>query len=186
MGDYLMSIATGDTQTYKDMVMRYGLEGVGWEKPQTGDVGLDGRPALFRVLPGPTGPAGTPTLADSRWYEIGPAVRPLAERNAIATAPSSGYNIEQILFDETKNYYEPYRVKKTLPILVYDAADIEALTDIQINIQNYGQEALAQFISGELSIDNDWDAYVQTMNDLGLQTLVDINQKTYEKFLASY
>ncbi|GHU68512.1 sugar ABC transporter substrate-binding protein [Clostridia bacterium] len=186
LGDYLLTIGSSDQETWETMVMRYGLEGVGWQKPDADDVGLDGGPALFKILPGPIGPAGTPTLINSRWYEIGPNVRPSAERNAIATADNAGYNIEQILFDETKDYYEPFRTKKTLPILVFDAEDIEALMDIQVNIQNYGQEALAQFVTGELDIDKDWDAYVATMYDLGLQTLIDINQKTLDNFLASF
>ncbi|MDR1263092.1 MAG: extracellular solute-binding protein [Oscillospiraceae bacterium] len=186
MGDYLMTIASSNQDTWEHMVMRYGLEGAGWAKPSEGDIGLDGNPALFTLLPGPIGSAGTPTLINSRWYEIGPAVRPMSERNAIATAPGSEYNIEQILFDETKNAYEPFRVNKSLPVLVYDAEDIETLMDIQVNIQNYGQEAIAQFVTGQMDIDKDWDLYVQTMYDLGLQTLIDVNQKTLDKYLTSF
>jgi putative aldouronate transport system substrate-binding protein len=185
MGDYLMTMSTNDGEIV-DMTMRYGLEGVGWRQPVEGDIGLDGGPAIFAILPGPIGSSGSPTLADSRWYEIGPNVRPIAERNAIATEVGSGYNIEQILFDETKNFYEPFRTKKSLPILVYDADDVNTLMDINTNIQNYGQEAMAMFVTGEMSLDNDWDTYVQTMYDLGLQTLIDVNQKTYDNFLASY
>lgn len=180
MGDYLMTIATGKKDTFEDMTVRYGKEGTGWERAKEGDIGIDGSPAIFRKLPVEVNGAQT-----AYWYDLGPMTYPSSERNGAAIADPSAYNIEKALYDDTKNCYEPYRVNRTVPYMNFAPEDTEVLTDIRINIQNYGQEALAAFVTGEMDIEKDWEAYVQNMRDLGVDTLVELTNKTYQAWKSN-
>ncbi len=175
LGDYLMTVATRNKETFEDMTVRYGKEGVSWERAQPGDIGIDGGPALFRKLPDEVNGIKT-----ANWGDLGPMTFPAYERNGAAIADPNAYNIEKVLYEETKTCYEPYRVNRTVPYMNFSPEDTEVLTDIRINIQNYGQEALAAFVTGEMDIEKDWDTYVQNMRDLGLDTLVELTNKTYQ------
>lgn len=182
LGDYLLQVPTADDAEWPDdMTVRYGLEGVGWERAQEGDVGIDGSPAKFRRLFNGQDENGNNSVY---WHDIGAYTFPQSERNAIAMADPDVYNIEADLYQQTRDCYEPYRQKHSLPTMPFSADDVALLTDIRVNIQNYGNEALAMFVTGQWSLDSDWDNYVETMNAYGLQTLIERTQATYDEFIA--
>lgn len=176
LGDYMMHIATSDQETYQYMDVRFGEEGVNWERPQPGDVGLDGEPALLRrIIVDPEYSTYTGGL-----YQVGPFTWPSYERNGVAVEDPNAYDIERVLYEDTLNVYEPYRVDHSVPVMNFTTEDTEAVTDIRVNVLNYGQEALAMFVTGEWDIETDWDKYVQTMEKYGVDTLVEITNKTYQ------
>lgn len=184
MGDFLMTLASSDDGKCDNMMMLYGEEGVGWEYPTHGELGLNGEPARFVLLPGKLQENGEYSRNDICWDEIGPWTKPMNERNSQGMNPAAGYNIEQVLYDDTRDAYEPFRVKKSLPTLIFSAEDAEIMADYVVNTQNYGQEAIAAFVTGQWSLDDDWDTYVQTMNDYGMQELIDIYERAYEEYKA--
>ena len=49
------------------------------------------------------------------------------------------------------------------------------------DITSYIQLAKSQFIIGELDIDKDWDTYTQTLEQMGLSRLVEIEQAAYDR-----
>lgn len=180
LGDYLMTIPTGEPGNWDNMTVRYGLEGVGWEKAHEGDVGIDGSPALIRRLVTDQDENGNNSVY---WHDLGCFTFPQSERNAIAMADPNAYNIEADLYAQVRDYYEPFRVKKSIPKLVFSEEDTLLLTDIRVNIQNYGNEAMAMFVTGQWDLDKDWDNYVETMNTYGLKTLIERTQATYDAFV---
>ena len=58
----------------------------------------------------------------------------------------------------------------------YDSYIINALT--------YLQQAKAQFITGELDVDQDWDTYVNTVEQMNASRLLEIEQAAYDRFAA--
>ena len=40
-----------------------------------------------------------------------------------------------------------------------------------------------EFIIGEKSLDTDWDAYVQTVKDMGIEKAIACKQAAYERYL---
>lgn len=42
--------------------------------------------------------------------------------------------------------------------------------------------SVAQFITGELSLEKDWDSYVETLKGYGVETYVNLYQKAYDEF----
>lgn len=51
----------------------------------------------------------------------------------------------------------------------------------QSDVMNYFKEMRAKFIVGEASIEDEWDAYVDTMNSLGLQEYTAAMQMVYDR-----
>lgn len=54
-------------------------------------------------------------------------------------------------------------------------------TPIRGDVRLYLTSAKAQFITGEVDIDAGWDNYINTLNQMGLQELLEIEQSAYER-----
>ena len=66
---------------------------------------------------------------------------------------------------------------KRYPEVTYDARDQKELDAIAADINSYVEQTMAQFITGELDIEKDWDNYVQTINNMRLDDMISIMQK---------
>ena len=55
---------------------------------------------------------------------------------------------------------------------------------IRDSITTYLKQARAQFITGELDLDKDWDTYVNTLNQMNLGRLLEIEQAAYDRYAA--
>ena len=71
--------------------------------------------------------------------------------------------------------------------LNYNDEELDRLGNIQAEITSYLGEMRAKFATGELDPynDADWDRYVQTLNDIGLETWVACAQSAYDRFMAN-
>lgn len=49
------------------------------------------------------------------------------------------------------------------PVVSYTTEEIEERSPIYKDLSTYLQQAKAQFITGELDVDQDWDTYVNTV-----------------------
>ena len=56
-------------------------------------------------------------------------------------------------------------------------------TSNQVEIDTYSDEMIYKFITGTLSIDENWDSYVSTMYEMGLADNEQIQQAAYERWL---
>ena len=176
LGDYMMHIASKDLDTFEYMDVRFGEENVNWERPQEGDLGLDGEPARFRRIIS----SSANTVHTNGLYQVGPFTWPSYERNGVAVTDPNMYDIERTLYMDTLNAYEPFRLDRSVPAMNFAVEDTEMLTDIRVNVLNYGQEAIAMFVTGEWDIETDWDSYVENMKNYGVETLVEITNRTYQ------
>ena len=52
---------------------------------------------------------------------------------------------------------------------------------LKTDIENYIKTTSAQFIIGELDVYKDWDTYISTLNKMGLEKLLDLEQQAYDK-----
>ena len=66
--------------------------------------------------------------------------------------------------------------------LTQEESDLRS--DIYTDISTYLKEETAKFITGEKSIEKDWDAYLAELNKIGLQDLIDMYQVAYERYTA--
>ena len=68
--------------------------------------------------------------------------------------------------------------------LIYTEEETENISEIGKTIESYVKECVAQFAVGNMDIDKDWDSFVQSLYDMGLQEYIDVSQTAYERMMA--
>ena len=84
----------------------------------------------------------------------------------------------------TATHYELYQdhaYPYVMPVLSYTMEETEAIRDAGITIPDYVYKSLDEFITGAKDLDKDWADYVSTLEKMGLQTLVDVVQASYDR-----
>lgn len=69
------------------------------------------------------------------------------------------------------------------PVVSYTTEEIEKRNAVFKDITTYLEQAKAQFITGELDIDKDWDTYVSTVEQMNLEQLMEIEQAAYDRYV---
>ena len=86
---------------------------------------------------------------------------------------------EGTLQAEIVDDFEPFLTKHTYTLPVLDSSLEKERQRLISEINAYYTETRAQFITGALDFDKDWDTYCKTMEDLGLDRLEEIYQEAY-------
>lgn len=71
------------------------------------------------------------------------------------------------------------------PNLAYTGAESSERAALVADIQNYIKTMKAQFIIGALDIDAEWDNFVNTLNGMGLERLLALEQGAYNRYIAN-
>lgn len=69
------------------------------------------------------------------------------------------------------------------PKLSYTAEEANERATLQTDIENYIKQAKAQFITGEIGVDEGWDDFVSTLQNMGVDRLVEIEQAAYDRYV---
>ncbi|GHV49801.1 ABC transporter substrate-binding protein [Spirochaetia bacterium] len=79
--------------------------------------------------------------------------------------------------------YIPAHPQYLLPQLKYTAADSEKVMEPQTNVTGYVDLSVAEFVTGQRDINNNaqWQAYLDELNKMGLQTLLSTSQATFDR-----
>ena len=64
------------------------------------------------------------------------------------------------------------------------AEESEERANILTDVETYVRENMIKFITGELSVENDWDAYVNGLKTFKLDQAIAIMQDAYDRSLA--
>ncbi|MFF4623605.1 type 2 periplasmic-binding domain-containing protein [Nonomuraea jabiensis] len=161
----------------------FGQEGMAWEKPDAKDVALDKNlKPLYEVIP--ADPDAPPTNAT--WGALAQYNSRREFRDA-QVQPTDVYDpagFERRLFEATKLYEGKEPKDQIFPYwnlwLGTDVAG-EAAT-LQTNIQNYVAQSSLEFVTGKKNVDSeeDWKAYLEGLNGLGLQRYLQFQQQAYD------
>ena len=68
----------------------------------------------------------------------------------------------------------------TLPPLALTNDQAIAIADPEATIGQYVQQMLAQFVRGETDLDAGWDAYLGTLDGMGLAPYLQVYQDVYD------
>lgn len=86
------------------------------------------------------------------------------------------------------NYYKSYsevmsELDKTkyLPKITLTNAETEEIASIKATLATYINEAILAFLSGDKDIDRDWDAYIEELEKIGYQKVLDMYQAAYDR-----
>lgn len=66
--------------------------------------------------------------------------------------------------------------------MTVEESDISA--SISTDIDTLLDETLVKFIVGDLSIENDWDSFIENLYSIGLQDYLDVNQAAYQRYIS--
>ena len=164
---------------------QYGAEeGKDWVLNPEGEVGLNGEPALYKVLNPYSGEA-----QNHDWQDLQVKYFPATFRFGEATNPdvdvNSSVGLEKLLYEESKNKMEPYAQKAgdwdVLPRLKLTDEEMTEIQTIGVELQNYITENRVAFVTGTKDLDKDWDGYVQGFNNLNLNKLLEVYQTVYDR-----
>jgi putative aldouronate transport system substrate-binding protein len=85
---------------------------------------------------------------------------------------------------EAAEVLDPYLPEEVWPAFSYTEEENRVITSVGADIQKYVSEMQAKFITGEESLD-DWDKYVQTIEDMGLEEYMEVQNAAYERYLEN-
>ena len=153
----------------------------GFRKAKEGEVGVDGQPALWAqdVVPAGTS-AGVGSVQNKGWTNFGVFYKPL--ETDLRTATLDPYALKV-----SENRYEAYQQhlkfgkNVSVPSLLMSSEDAALYADYTTTIDNAVDNAFVEFVTGIRSLDKDWDAYVESLNGLGLQDYLKLIKKYAEK-----
>nr|WP_256976084.1 extracellular solute-binding protein [Paenibacillus sp. MY03] len=130
----------------------------------------------YTLMDPPDGTSADAWYWDSSLRDFGPKyVSPEFEKN-IKLDPSSGDGLKLQLDGLSKDYVtEPY------PEVMYTVEEYEELPTLTTDIESYIKSTRAKWIT-KGGVDQEWDAYVEKLNDMGLQKLIKIYTDAYERY----
>lgn len=76
------------------------------------------------------------------------------------------------------------KIVDAFPTLIYDEDTDVVRNALYQDLLTYLETAHAQFITGEKSIENDWDAYIAECEKMGLKQLLKIEQEAYDTLMG--
>ncbi|QJD86600.1 extracellular solute-binding protein [Cohnella herbarum] len=158
-----------------------GMEGIDWEKAKPGDVAL-GKGVEPKIKPIPAVEGEAPRNAG--WSGMAHFFMPSEYRDSFVQAGTDIYdsaNYELRLHQATL-LYQGHEPKELFPLwsLWLDPAETDEASILQTNLKNYIEQNALQFVTGNKSLDKDWDSYVKGLQDLKVDRYLEILQKAYD------
>jgi len=152
---------------------RYGEEGVDWVMPPEGAEAVNGGQAQYReILKWGTPQNANWSLTIPTWERFGSDSR---EKD-----PNDPYELEYWLYTAAKAY-EPYVPKYVTPPLFFTLEEALEYTELYDLITTYVEEMIARFVTGDADLNSEWDAYVEELNNMGVDRYIEIIQTAFER-----
>lgn len=73
------------------------------------------------------------------------------------------------------------KIINSYPNVFFTTEEATERATLKVDIENYLKTAYAQFISGEMDIDADWDTYLNELDKIGLSRLLELEQAAYDR-----
>ncbi|MDR2535558.1 MAG: extracellular solute-binding protein [Treponema sp.] len=115
------------------------------------------------------------------WGRLWTVSMPKFRRPGYKLLPPEGKNSEYPEKDIADALYAPYLEETPMPALWIAEEKLRRSADIEQALTAYVRQKQAEWVSGQASIDAEWDAYVAQLNRLGLQELLQIKRDAMPK-----
>ncbi|MEG0766652.1 MAG: extracellular solute-binding protein [Clostridia bacterium] len=156
-----------------------GVKGVDWDEPDAGALGINGLPALYKVL--------TP------WQEATPqnqhvVQQTISKRDAAfrlgETSPAdvdlySGEGLETLLYHVTAEYKPFAHDDMVVPPLKFTDAQNDEMSIIKAELSTAIKEGMIAFMSGARDIDAEYATFLTDLEAKGLTKLIEMHQAAY-------
>jgi len=152
--------------------------------PEPGDLGLDGRPALYRrLIPWPH------EIQNVFWVEGGLTFLTgdyrLGEHSDPDVDRYSPEGLEMMLFEVSRDLMQPFASEdyETLPPLQHLVEESEEISVLVTELERYIDESELKFITGEMDINSDsvWQQHVDALDAIGLPRYLELRQIAYDR-----
>ena len=167
----------GDAFYEPDMVLHssHGREGIEWVWAEPGEIGINGRQAVWKALVAYGGGGRS-----SWWDQGGPQARSRDFR--LGQVRGEGISLEAILYEETRDKMEPYQVNPDMvvPPLSFDEDAAAEITDLESALGTYVTEMIARFTVGDADIEAEWNDYLAELDNIGLPRYIELMQEAYD------
>jgi putative aldouronate transport system substrate-binding protein len=172
--DIAVRWADGLYERETTMRANYGVLGRDWRWARQGEVGINGKPAIWTPLPS--------NAKNTSWSQTGPSYRPSWLRLGQAVTDARDKNIEVLLYEQTRKNYAPYRqpAGMWLPVLFFSQDQANQIAQMESTITQYVTQVFASFVTGKTDLTRGWDRYVSTLRGMGLPTYLQIYQAAYD------
>ncbi|MBB3112149.1 putative aldouronate transport system substrate-binding protein [Paenibacillus phyllosphaerae] len=150
-----------------------GAKGVYWDWAEPGDIGINGKPAIWKKLKEKQ--PGDNTGWQTRAPRYGPSDFRLGEKR------NEEIPLEIILYEAAQKY-EPYKVQddQVLPPLFYSDEQAAELVSLEKSITDYKKEMTARFIIGDADLEQEWNVYLDTLKQMGIDQYSELIQQAYD------
>jgi putative aldouronate transport system substrate-binding protein len=175
-----VALMWGDGQYELETVLRAysGPLGENWRWAKKGEVGINGKQAIFTSLQRTDGKQD-----GLNWNQLGISYRSNDFRLAETVDPKLP-TFEKALYSETEKNYFPHRQPKDrqLPPLYMTEEQAAITGEIATTINNHVKQSLTKFTMGDLDPNDDraWQSYVEELGKMGLADYVGAYQEAYE------
>lgn len=181
-----LAMKVGDFFYRKDVsyTTRYGEEEADWTTDETvtaEKVGLYqdmlGIPCKIAILEDQWS-----KVQNKHWYAACPHYLSVDDYRGLDSMQNGDDNRNAVLRATSyQMYYDAH--PQLLPTLAYTADEAEMISNIVTDVTSYVSSSLAEFVTGNRPL-SDWDNYVEELNNMGLQQLLDTAQIAYDRTLA--
>ncbi len=157
-----------------------GMEGIDWRKPKEGEVALgEGVEPQIATIPAAEGEAPR----NAGWSGTAHFYMPKEYRDSFVQGTDiyDPASYERRLYQATL-LYQGHEPKELFPLWAVwvDQNDVDEASILQTNLKSYIEQNALQFITGNKSLEKDWDAYVKGLKDLKIDRYLEILQKAYD------
>ncbi len=152
----------------------FGPEGEDWVRAGEDDVSISGGDAEYTVLKVWSGEEH-----NRHWNQAAPTFRTNEYRLAQTYNPDDP--LERWLYEWTRDLMEPYGVTdKAVPPMAFTEEQSKLFGELNTTVYNVVDEWFANCVIGNYDIEEDWDTYIETLNDSGLEDFLAIYQEAYD------
>lgn len=160
---------------------KQGLEGKYWEYAEEGDIGLDGNPAIYKLI---NTFDATSKETNYAWGQMSNANEMPGWHTGQTVNGDPSMDNEALLYQAAQPYLEYIPDQDMiLPSLIYSEEDSKKLVDLTTTVNEYIDQSYVDFITNG-NIDEKWDSYLQELNARGAEELRSLYQKAYEERMA--
>lgn len=97
------------------------------------------------------------------------------------TGKVDGYvQIQKAAMDVYNNYFPDNGIRMP-QVLMFSEDESATLGDVELALKNKIIEMRTRFITGNASLDTDWDAYIEDLKSIGMEQVLELYQKAYER-----
>ena len=163
--------------------MNYGPEGTGWVKAKPGELDMNGEQAKYRYL------RAVDQKQNDNWFQTAPYYE---SAGFIQSFVNDEMNRKESFGGaETAAKYMPYSaLHKKVPFMFFPLEYADEMTRLKDSLTNSTTGEINvyrdRFITGQLSLDRDWDSYLAVLQRVGLDRYVRLYKMMYDNFRKTH